>query len=153
MRPKRSELEKRYGPITDFIWERQAEFMTRLVVPQELKPYWRYSGNAVSSIYLNKDMLEPLSLAFSYIIQRNCQSLITSFDGCFAIRRTRGAESLSAHAYGLALDINAKGNALGEVPTMDQKLVKCFLDADFVWGGNFKRLDGMHFQYLTEDRA
>ena len=32
---------------------------------------------------------------------------------------------------------------------MSPQLVKCFTDANFDWGGNWKTPDGMHFQLAT----
>lgn len=97
-------------------------------------------------IYCNKDMVIPLSKALVNIIDRNLSSEIKTFDGCFNIRKIKGSVSQSLHSWGLAIDINASYNQMGKIPMISNELVKCFTDAGFDWGGNFKRKDGMHFQ-------
>lgn len=98
-------------------------------------------------IYCNRDMVVPLELAFKLIIERDLERLIESWDGCFNIRAKKGASnSFSLHSWGVAIDINATTNAFGAVPQMDKRLVSCFKEAGFDWGGNWKKPDGMHFQ-------
>jgi len=53
---------------------------------------------------------------------------------------------MSIHCWGVAIDTNAAWNQLRMKPTMSELFVKCFTDAGFDWGGEWKRLDGMHFQ-------
>ncbi len=83
-------------------------------------------------LYCNKDMVKPLTTAFSNLISRGFVQELKTFDGCFNIRKKRGLASMSLHAWGLAIDVNA--------------FVKCFTDAGFDWGGTWQRKDGMHFQ-------
>jgi hypothetical protein len=72
---------------------------------------------------------------------------LKTFDGCFNIRKQRGAASQSLHSWGIAIDVNAAWNGLGKATsTYQHGFVKCFTDAGFDWGGTWKRLDGMHFQ-------
>lgn len=97
-------------------------------------------------IYCNADLVKPLAQAFQNIIHRCLTDEIKTWDGCFNIRKKRGLESWSLHSWGIAIDINAAWNGLGQVPRMCKKLVKCFTDAGFDWGGNWTRKDGMHFQ-------
>lgn len=88
---------------------------------------------------------------------------VLTFDGAFNARMIRGKpqpgadpihpKPLSNHAFGLAFDINAKWNALGEAPARRGE-VGCLYDLvpiawqhGFFWGGNFpRRPDGMHFE-------
>jgi hypothetical protein len=97
-------------------------------------------------IYCNKDMANALQDAFLNIIGRCLQHELKTWDGCFNIRKKRGLRSWSLHSWGIAIDINAAWNGLNKEPQMSAALVKCFTDAGFDWGGNFKRKDGMHFQ-------
>jgi hypothetical protein len=102
-----------------------------------------------NKIYCNKDLVTPLEKAFRNIIYRNLTKEIKTWDGCFNIRLKRGLNSLSLHSWAIAIDINAAWNGLGKIPTMSKELVQCFVDAGFEWGGNWTRLDGMHFQLKT----
>jgi len=111
------------------------------VVPNHLQV-----GIIPKKIYCNKDLSKPLSNAFLNIIERGLTPQLKTWDGCFNIRSKRGSKSISLHAWGIAIDINASWNRFGKIPTMSPELVKCFTDAGFDWGGGWKTPDGMHFQ-------
>lgn len=127
---------KKYGtPTNDNPW------LVMWDVPAQIE-----AGMIPNKLYCNKDMIEPLTKAFTNIIMRNLVEEIKTFDGCFCIRPIRGSKAMSLHSWAVAIDFNASWNKLGTVPTMSPELVKCFTDAGFDWGGNFTRQDGMHFQ-------
>jgi len=110
-------------------------------VPTELE-----HGHIPKKIYCNKDLIGPLTQAFKNVNGRGLAEQIKTWDGCFNIRKKRGATSSSLHSWGIAIDINAAWNGFGKHPTMSPELVKCFTDAGFDWGGVWKKPDGMHFQ-------
>ncbi len=121
----------------------ESKFMTLWVVPA----YLRISLPALpSKIYCNKDLVAPLDAALYNVVQRGLTREFKTWDGCFNIRNKRGLSTLSLHSWAIAIDINAAWNGLGKIPTMSEKLVKCFTDAGFDWGGLWARKDGMHFQ-------
>ena len=69
----------------------------------------------MQSITVNKALV-PLWKAFFEDVYNNAPDfVIGSFDGCYVYRTVTGGGSLSAHAYGVACDINAgtKGNGYG----------------------------------------
>ncbi|MEE3099260.1 MAG: M15 family metallopeptidase, partial [Pseudomonadota bacterium] len=75
--------------------------------------------------------------------------------GSLCVRRIRGSDaSASAHAYGLAVDINIDG-ALDELADGKTQLGLILL-ADFfrkegwIWGAGFGREDSMHFEVSRE---
>ena len=77
------------------------------------------------------------------------------YGGCFNPRfsRTSGQIGfLSRHAYGMALDTNTLSNCQGCVPPMNCTVVRIFRKHNFAWGGNFRRPDGMHFEWVGEPR-
>lgn len=110
-------------------------------VPTELE-----IGVIPKKIYCNRDIVEPLKSAFKNLINRGYVNELITWDGCFNIRPIRGAISPSLHSWGLAIDVNASWNKLGQKPNLSKGFVKCFTDAGFDWGGKFSRIDGMHFQ-------
>ena len=126
---------KKYGPP-----EKEA-CMTLWDVPSELE-----IGVIPKRIYCNKDMVGPLEKAFRNLIERGKIEELRTWDGCFNIRRKRGAASASLHSWGIAIDINAAWNRFGGTPTLSQAFVQCFKDAGFDWGGDWTKKDGMHFQ-------
>jgi hypothetical protein len=99
-----------------------------------------------TKIYCNKDMVGPLGLAFTNLLERGLGGELHSFDGCFNIRQMRGSKSMSLHSWGVAVDLNASTNQMGSKPTLTPEFVKCFTDVGFDWGGDWKNPDGMHFQ-------
>ena len=115
--------------------------MTVWDVPTELE-----IGVIPKKIYCNKDLVKPLEQAFKNLIERNFVKELKTWDGCFNLRKKRGLASMSLHSWGIAIDINAAWNGLGKTPVLSAGFVKCFTDAGFYWGGNFKRKDGMHFE-------
>lgn len=130
---------KKWGDPT--VTTNELKYMTVWDVPAHLE-----IGVIPKKLYCNKEMISPLMQAFSNIIDRGLINELKTWDGCFNVRKKRGLNSLSLHSWGIAIDINAAWNGLGKTPTMSAKLVKCFTDCGFYWGGNFKRRDGMHFE-------
>lgn len=75
------------------------------------------------------------------------------FSGCWNIRTKRGGSTASVHSWAMAVDIAAPWNMLGKKPgynkysfTNDSLIVKAFKEEGWVWGGDWSRPDGMHFQ-------
>lgn len=116
-------------------------YMTMWDVPTHLE-----IGVIPKRIYCNKAMITPLTNAFTNLIERGCVTELKTWDGCFNIRKKRGLASQSLHSWGIAIDVNAFENQLNQKPKLTPAFVKCFTDAGFDWGGNWTRLDGMHFQ-------
>lgn len=146
-----AEAKSRYGDVdlSTKKWANEVKFMTQVRVPEGLKPYFinAFTKAPTSNIYINKDIAPALVQALSLIDLRKLHGHLKSYDGCLNVRVVRGTtDRLSTHSYGLAIDINANGNGLGETPSIHPDLVKCFTDAGWTWGGNFSRKDGMHFQ-------
>jgi hypothetical protein len=103
-------------------------------------------GVIPKKIYCNRDMMAPLTQAFTNLISTNHVTELKTYDGCFNIRKKRGLTSMSLHSWGIAIDLNAFENGLNQTPKLSPGFVKCFTDAGFEWGGNWQRKDGMHFQ-------
>lgn len=99
-----------------------------------------------SKVYCNVDMIGPLKKALTLVRNRGLSNEIKTWDGVFCIRKKRGSRSYSLHSWGIAVDINAFENPIGAKPKISHSLVKCFEEAGFEWGGNWKVSDGMHFQ-------
>ena len=151
-----AECLKKWGDPT--VTTNELKYMTLWDVPSHLE-----IGVIPKRLYCNKAMVKPLSEAFKNLIDRGFVNELKTFDGCFNIRIIRGYEKkyadfvkqgkleeasklISIHSWGAAIDVNAAWNGLGVTPKLSAGFVKCFTDAGFDWGGNFKRLDAMHFQ-------
>lgn len=82
----------------------------------------------------------------------------------FYWRKVRGANRLSAHSYGIAIDINTKysnywlweNGQINELSHIDyvnripNKIVEVFEKHGFIWGGSWYHFDTMHFEYRPE---
>lgn len=74
--------------------------------------------------------------------------------GSYNCRTIAGSKKLSAHAYGLAIDINASKNPhtfppQGLVTNMPQAFVSLFTSNGWGWGGNWRSSkDAMHFSRM-----
>lgn len=123
------------------ITSNEIKYMSMWDVPNDLE-----IGTLPNKLYCNKVMVAPLTQAFRNIIDRGLLDQVKTWDGCFNVRKKRGASSQSLHSWGIAVDINAAWNGFNKKPTMSPELVKCFTDAGFDWGGVWSKPDGMHFQ-------
>jgi hypothetical protein len=97
-----------------------------------------------------------LKAAWAEIEQQNLLTLVKSWDGSYNPRTIRAMPSrLSAHALGIAFDINTKWQTFGREPVEQgaegsvRELVPIFEKHNFFWGGNFTghNKDGGHFEW------
>ena len=110
-------------------------------VPKELQ-----HGAVPQRIYCNRDLVIPLTHAFTNLIDRGFIDELKTWDGCFNIRKKKLGASMSLHSWALAIDMNAAWNQIRRAPTLSAGFVKCFTDAGFIWGGTWRTPDGMHFE-------
>jgi len=132
-------LCEKYQPLP---WEDglgfEHDWMTLWTAPQ---------GFPFKRIYCNTDVASDLDLIFEGILMEGLEEEIKKFDGCFNIRKVRGSKKRwSLHSFGLAVDFNASTNKMGTFGDMHPAVVDIFRCYGWVWGGEFKRKDPMHFQ-------
>lgn len=143
------QAQAKYGEIHNGVWGGESRFCKLLELPAGLDfPNWLNSvtGFTVSHIYCNKDFAPHLLAALSNIKNASLDSELMTFDGCFEIRDVRAAPgTVSCHSYAMAIDINAYENQMGHPTSFSPEFLKCWADAGFTWGGNFRRTDPMHF--------
>lgn len=136
-----------------FLLQTQQKTMSTWQVPSKLlEAFAHVRFSAVGTIgfpkkiFCNNDFKPLLEKALNNVIDRGLAKEMKTWDGCFVIRNKRGLSSLSMHSWGLAVDINAFENQLNQKPNISPQFVKCFTDAGLEWGGNWKRLDAMHYE-------
>ncbi|MCM8763354.1 MAG: M15 family metallopeptidase [Candidatus Omnitrophica bacterium] len=150
------ECERKFGKLEikdgKVVWPNESKYCSILLIPDEVAHGWinTATGKRTTKIYSNKYIHIPLMLALLYIQKRGLLSELKTFDGCFMVRRQRGGYAFSKHSWAVAIDINASENPLGQKPILSPKFVQCFKDAGWIWGGDWTRPDGQHFQYVIE---
>jgi len=82
---------------------------------------------------------------------------ITDIAGTFSYRYIKDTQRLSAHSYGIAIDINVKQSAYwkwDKTYSFKNKIPKEIIDIfekyGFIWGGRWYHYDTMHFEYRPE---
>lgn len=101
-------------------------------------------------VVCHRQMVVQLRGALQEVVNSGLAHLIdpSQYGGCWVPRHIdwRPDRPLSMHAWGLAVDINVSTNQLGQPPQMDPRIVEIFDRWGFVWGGRWRRPDGMHFE-------
>jgi hypothetical protein len=98
----------------------------------------------------NRVIVPRLRQALGDLERRGLARLVDrrEFAGCYAPRRIPATGSLSLHALGLAVDVNARSNPYDRPSRQDRRLVKTMERAGFTWGGAWPTVkDAMHFEY------
>jgi hypothetical protein len=84
------------------------------------------------------------------------RKLVSPLGGTLNVRKIAGTDRTSAHAYGIAIDLNPalgnywrwdKGGWRNRIP---QSIVDAFEAEGFIWGGRWAHFDTMHFEYRPE---
>ena len=82
--------------------------------------------------------------------------------GTYNCRKVAGTEYLSAHGYGIAIDIALKhssywrwfldkpGKTVKYRNAIPMEIVRVFEKHGFIWGGRWHHFDTMHFEYRPE---
>jgi LysM repeat protein len=129
-------------------WEQQ--FMARAALPFSIPLDWDTSKSA-SGIRCHKLIAPLLQAVFTEIVQRGLQKSVKTYGGGYTWRMKRGQAKPSTHSWGIAIDLNARTNAMGTAGDMDPALVALFEGHGFIWGGRWSgsNKDPMHFQYCS----
>ena len=102
----------------------------------------------LGAVTCNWVIFDQLKAALQEIIDRGLADKIhpDQYAGCYYPRFIAGTTTLSNHAFGLALDINAVENQRGTVGLIDRGVVQVFQKWGFTWGGVWHYTDPMHFE-------
>jgi len=96
----------------------------------------------------------PAAQAFEGLLgELAAQGYPLKSSGGFNYRNMRGSDKLSQHAFGTAIDLNADTNPMlargdavkTDLPANIGEIAKKY---GLEWGGNWKRPDAMHFEYV-----
>jgi hypothetical protein len=138
-------------------WANENRWITDYHIPKDIlndpNYNWRWAkdlgGSPVTHFYVNRDIVPALTNALKNLQQAGHLGDLRTFDGAFVARNMRGSSQISAHAYGLALDINADTMPRGSRALQPLHLRTSFMRAGFVDGGTWAPpwaiRDPMHF--------
>lgn len=120
-----------------------------------IPPYQMYFGKVpITGIRVNKGCSDALLEALHGILKLyGTQAAIEAhnmhqFSGCYNFRPKRGGGSLSVHAYGAAIDLDAEHNPFRTKHfSMPAEVIKIFTDLGADAGAHWNPPDAMHFQF------
>lgn len=140
----------------DPVWER--ENLTRVTPPWKMIAAWP-PFTPIRLFWIHKKCAPALTTALQTIFDEfdRDQAKIEDahlhrFGGAYNFRRMRGAERLSMHSYGCAIDLDPAANPLGKAyvgngTMMHLKAIAAFRSVGAEWGGDWHRPDCQHFQF------
>ena len=102
------------------------------------------------------DALERVSAELSLLAKQNpkLKNLLKD-SGTFKYRVIAGTNALSAHAYGIAIDIGVDHSTYWRwhkkyKNALPAQIIEIFERNGFIWGGRWEHFDTMHFEYRPE---
>jgi hypothetical protein len=135
----------------DPMWERMN--IVRIPLPAPLPLDWDRSTK-VRQITSHRLVASRIREALEVVYERGLWQDLDTYAGGFVWRPIRGSANVSTHAFGIAWDFGASRDPLGDPPggpdpDMPIAIVKIMKAYGFIWGGDFKRPDQMHFQFAS----
>lgn len=143
--PLFSRMEKFYGRAGD------ESNLVSIVPPYQM----RYAGRAVRSLRCHKKVAASLLRVLEDIksvipASPDIADEAEDYGGCFNFRNKRGSSSLSVHAWGAAIDLDADDNTFRDhwpmQADMPLEIMECFAREGWVAAGAFWGYDAMHFE-------
>jgi hypothetical protein len=139
--------------------QRFGEFRTRSLLRPQPDPRWTKANLATATVAVlgrvrcHRRVLPALSAAMAEVHRDRLDGLIDVADsrrngGCFSLRTRPGDSVPSRHLWGIAVDLNPSSNPGGRTPSIDRRIVRIMQRHGFVWGGQFLRPDGGHFEWV-----
>lgn len=133
----------------DPVWE--AINIVKIIPPYDMVLAWD-TTKKVTSIRVHRNCAGSLTRVLRGIKDHyGTQEAIEAarmhlYGGAYMFRLMRGANQLSIHSWGAAIDLDPGNNPFGGKVTMPQAVVELFAKEGWVWGGPWHTHDGMHFQ-------
>lgn len=144
-RGDRASLEAFYGKPGD------ESKLTNIVPPFPMF----YDGQRIKTLRCHKKVADSLlrvlgAIGKSYGQQRGVMEEAEDFGGCFNFRLKRGASSLSVHAWGAAIDLDADDNTFRDhwpmQADMPLEIMEAYAREGWVSAAAFWGYDAMHFE-------
>lgn len=129
-------------------WER--DNMIAIPIPFAIPLSWDKT-KSVTTFRMHKLLKPVLQATFAEIVLRGLSREVKTYGGAYTFRAKRGVQKYSAHAWGIAFDLNTATNGMGGRGDMSIQLVNLLREFGWKWGGDWRGRgqDPMHFQYCT----
>ncbi len=114
----------------------QVDSLDYIALPVPLMLSYDHS-KTITHFRCHKLLVETLETVFLEIRNNGLEPDLFSFGGCFSFRPQRTGNKLSAHSWGIAIDLNSESNRQGTAGDMNPGIVSVFRDAGFEWGGDW----------------
>ncbi len=126
------------------------EQLGRAPLPFPIPLSWDPS-QSVRAMQCHVKLVDTFAGVFKAVNERGLKESIRTYGGCFNFRSKRTSGKLSAHSWGIAVDLNPDSNPQGSSGDMDPAVVGVFREFGFKWGGDWagRGKDPMHFQFCT----
>ncbi|MFT3908263.1 MAG: M15 family metallopeptidase [Ferruginibacter sp.] len=136
-------LTQRYGKPT------ASNFESKWMVVWKIREEFAWFPKA--KIYIHKDFMAKLRVAFTALQQNNLHKEIKTCEGAFNIRLVRGSSSVySIHSWGCAIDMNAADNPLASTGKWSTRFIQTMETCGIFCGQNWiGRKDPMHFALVN----
>lgn len=152
-----NEIINAYGNVAEYIrtdgtldpeWERR--YIASVPIPISLPLAWDKRVR-VSSIRVNKALVDTVRSTFDAIVDRGLDPQLRTYGGAYTFRAKRGIAKYSTHSWGIAIDLNPETNQMGARGDMSIDVVNVFREFGWKWGGDWRgaNCDPMHFQFCT----
>ena len=133
-------------------------YLVTVTLPFPVRIAWD-KNTSVRKIRVHKQIAEPILKVFKQIFdhygyERIKELGIDIYAGVFNFRKMRNGNNWSAHAWGLAIDLDPERNGLKTPWAKSQfskpeyaPMIKAFYDHGFINLGAEKGFDSMHFEW------
>lgn len=105
------------------------------------------------SIRCHRAIFDDLRAALTAIVDAGLSDWAdpSRFGGCWYPRRIGEGDSLSKHAWGIAVDVNVDFSVPGGGEVPPDQVIEAFRRNGFSWGGDFPTPDNHHFEWVGQD--
>jgi RHS repeat-associated protein len=154
----RAEAIQKYGPYIKGTWKNEGKYIMNYRIPKDIvedpsynmrwdKDIPKVGGTLVTHFSTNRDIAGGITAVLESLQRAGQLSSLVEFNGSFIFRTLRTSSNISAHAYGLAVDVNGSMNPRRYPSHQPAELRAAFTRAGFVDGGTWPSpyTDAMHF--------
>jgi len=141
----RAQIVETFGDPDDPDFERTSISVFDLPYPL------RYSGTGkvVARSRAHRLLVPTFVRVLRAIAEAGLAGNAADYAGIYCRRPVRRGRKPSTHSWGIAIDLNPGTNRLGTIGDMIPEVVALFRREGFVWGGDFRTPDPMHFQFAS----